>query len=991
MVFDFSGRLRPVPPNRGAGTPPTSGGLSRFGRGGGNGRPSWLPWVIIGAIVLFAFVLVSATAGFWANLWWFDSLGLQGVLITRYTALIVSLLVGFLIALAFLAINFALAIRAEGNRPITVGGVALGRRLTSIALAVAAVLLAGFFALASGAEWEAFLRFLHRVPFGVQDPQFGLDNSFYVFVVPVIDFCRGWLATLIVFTAIGVAVIHATKMADELAAGRFRLPPATRAHLSVLGALYLGLTAFGYWMDTRELVFSTRGVVYGASYTDVNAQLPADYILLVIAAIAAVVLLVNAFARQLPLFIGALGVWIVAAVLIGGAYPATVQSVTVKPNEFDKETPYLTRNIAATRDAYNITGTEVTQFPAVGDPTRADITANTASVQNARLWDYRPLLPTFGQLQQIRQYYSFLDVDVERYQINGQYRQVMVSARELDPSKLASQSQTWQNQHLIYTHGYGAVVSSANEVVGEGTPSFLLAGIPPVGPSSLKIDESRIYYGELTGAADTYAIVKTRIPEFDRPSSDNAETQLLTTTYTGRGVPIGDALHKLLLSTYLGESKILLSSDITGGSEILYRRNIMERIRTVAPFLAYDSDPYLAIADGRLVWIIDAYTTTDRYPYSQPFAGTSKITGAGPFNYLRNSVKVTVDAYDGGVKLFVSDPTDPIIRTYQSIYPELFVGSSEASPGVKAQFRYPEGLMDVQTNIYTRYHVTGVKEFYQSDDQWAIAREQVGTDKTKVAAIESYYVLLRLPGQQKEEFALVRPFTPGGGSGNSNRQNMVAILAGRSDGENYGKLVSYVFPSQSTVQGPLQVQARINQEPDISQQITLLDQSGSQVNFGNFLILPLGNTILYIEPLYVQATNSPFPQLKRVIVASQSRVIMRASLDEALTALLGNEQTVTGPITAPNANGTTMAIPPPTLMNGDTRAIAADALAAYQRGQDALKRNDFAAYGMEQARVEADLRQLNGTAATTAPMAAPVASPGAANTTRPAATGTARP
>ena len=992
MVFDFGGRLRPTTPNRNAGERPIINGAERFGRGAGRGagrggRPGWFIWAVLGGIAFVAFLLISASAGFWANLWWFDSLGLRDVLFTRLVASVIFLLIGFGIALAFLGLNLGLAMRAEGNRAITVGGVALSRRATTVGLFVAAVVLSGFFALAAGSSWEAFLRYLHRTPFGTNDAQFGMDISFYVFTVPVIDFWRGWASTLVVFTAIAVGLVYAGKLGDELIAGRFRLPPATRAHLSVLGALFLGITAFGYWMDSRELVFSTRGVVFGASYADVNAQLPADYILLVIAALAAVLLLVNAFARQLPLFIGALAVWGIAAVLIGGAYPSTVQSVTVRPNEFDKESPFLERNIAATRAAYNLGDTEVVQFPMVGDPTRADLDANTASVENARLWDYRPLLPTYGQLQQIRQYYSFLEVGVERYVIDGQYRQVMVAARELDPTKLAAQSQTWQNQHLSYTHGYGAVVSSANQVVGEGTPSFILSNIPPTGPSSLKIDEPRIYYGELTGAANTYAIVKTRVPEFDRPSGDNAATQSLTTTYTGQGVSVGDPLHKLIMATYLGESKLLLSGDITADSQILFRRNITERLQTLAPFLSYDSDPYMAIVDGRLVWITDAYTTTDRYPYSQPFGGTDKISSPGPFNYVRNSVKATVDAADGSVHFYVADAADPLIRTYQAIYPQLFTPIAAVSPALRAQFRYPEGLMDVQSNIYLRYHVTTPKEFYQSDDQWAIAREQVGTDKTKIAPIESYYVLLRLPGQQTEEFALVRPFTPGGSGGNDNRQNMVAMMAGRSDGANYGKLVSYVFPRQSTIQGPLQVQARINQEPNISQQITLLDQSGSKVNFGNFLILPLGNTILYVEPLYVQATNSPFPQLKRVIVASQSRVVMGATLDEALSALVGNGQTVTTPLTSGNSAPSGTSPPPPA--SGNTQAIAADALAAYQRGQDALKRNDFAAYGMEQARIEADLQMLNGQSPTNATPAAVV--PPAPATVRPTGAVTARP
>jgi len=990
VTFDFGGRpVRPIRRNTGGGSDSGNGG-----GGGGNGVPPRLPnfggvrggrvgiprWAVLIGVLALLFTLVTATAGFWVDVWWFESLGFVDVLLTRYTALALSFLVGFAVALAFIGANLALAVRAEGGRPIVFGGASLDRRVVTVVLAAGALAFAAFFGLATAAEWESFLRFLNQSAFGVRDPQFGQDVGFYVFTLPVLDFWRGWIVSLIIAVAIAVGLIYLGKFGTEAVSGQVRIPPALRAHASILGAVFLAVTAFGYWLDTRELVYSTRSRAFvGAGYTDVNAQLPANYILLGITALAAVILLANIAARRLPLFLGALGVWGVAALLIGGAYPAAVQNFTVVPNEREREAAFIERNIAGTRAAYNLAQVETVPFANVGDPTRADIAANRASVDNVRLWDYRPLLPSFSQLQGIRQYFQFVDVDVDRYRIDGQYRQVMISARELDTRRLAPQSQTWQNQHLVYTHGYGAVVSNANQIIGEGTPAFVLSNIPPTGPSNLRIAEPRIYYGE--SPSTTYALVNTRQREFD-PTADVPGVSGNAVGYTATGVPLGNVLQKLIFATYLGESRLLLSGDLTPDSQILFRRTIAERLRNTAPFLRYDDDPYLAIVEGQLVWIVDAYTTTNRYPYSQPTSGT--IGGSRErFNYIRNSVKATVNAYDGDVRLYIADAEDPIIRTYRNIYPRLFSPISEASPALRERFRYPEELFDVQTLIYARYHVTNPLAFYGGEDLWDIALEQSGTDGGATGRaglqspapqrIESYYVLLRLPGQTTEEFALVRPFTPGGGAVGTNRQNMVAYMVARSDGENYGKLVTYEFPRQVTIQGPLQVQARINQEPDISREITLLNQSGSRVNLGNFLIVPLGNTILYVEPLYVQAENGPFPQLKRVIVASQSRVVMRPTLEEALNALLANEPTVTTPISAaPAMTGGMTAAPMP--IAGDTQALTRDALATYQRGQEALRRNDFTVYGMEQMRLEAILRQLNGQP----PASSPVASPAAA-------------
>lgn len=966
MVFDFGGRPRPLRPER---RDASSGQVL-----GAGDRPWWLwPAAVVGALALLV-VLLLITAGFWANLWWFSSLGFRNVLVTRYVATIVSFLVGFVIAAIFIGLNLVVALRSDGGLGLTVGDVQMGRRLSLVALVGTTIALSGLFAISVASEWELFLRFLNRTSFGVTDPQFHQDVSFYVFTLPVLAFWRSWAMSLIILTAIAVGAVYAAKLGADLAAGRFHLPPHTRTHLSLLGFFFLVGMALGYWLDTRELVYSTRGVVEGASFTDVNAQIPANYILLGISLVAAVLLGINAFRRQLPLFVGTLGVWAVAAVLIGSGYPAAVQSVSVRPNELGKERPYIDRNIAMTRRAFNIDQVTSQQLAGVGGPTQAGLDANKASVANIRLWDSSVLLKSYAQLQQIRQYYTFKDVDTDRYQVDNQYRQIMLSARELDSSQLASQSQTWQNQHLIYTHGYGVVASTANEVVGGGNPNIILGDIPPHGPSNLQVQEPRIYYGEAMG---DYVFVKTTQPEFDRPSGTAAESQGVYTTYTGgNGVPAGSFFRKAVLAAYLGEPKVLLSSDISGNAEILFRRNIADRLRTVAPFLRFDSDPYLVVIDGRLVWVNDAYTVTSRYPYATQFNGESGVSGG--FNYIRNSVKATVDAYDGTVHLYVVDPSDPIIATYQKIYPSLFMPGDAVSLSLRAHFRYPEDYFNVQTFVYTRYHVTDAQVFYGSEDQWAIANEQVG-EKKLIQPIASYYVLVRLPGQQQEEYVLVRPFTPGGGT--ANRQNMVAFLAGRSDGANYGKLVDYEFPRELTVQGPQQVEARINQEPDISKEISLLDQAGSQVILGNFLIVPIENTLLYVEPLYVQAVNSPFPELKRVIVASQNSVVMRPSLDEAIAALIsGASPSLTAPVT--NGPSPGQGTQPTTNSTDATRA--ADALTHYQRAQDALKTGDWATFGNELAQVQQLLQQLAGSPA--APTAQPSGTPAGTQTPRASAT-----
>jgi hypothetical protein len=634
------------------------------------------------------------------------------------------------------------------------------------------------------------------------------------------------------------------------------------SHLAVLLAFIFGLKAWDYRLKQLELVLSERGVVYGAGYTDINANYTVLMILMVLALVIAVVFLANIFLRQYRLFIYGILLLTGVSLLGGWAYPAAIQSFVVEPSEFNYEREFLAHNIEFTRDAYGIDRFISKSYDPSEMLTWDDLRESSGTINNVRLWDHRPLLTTFNELQAIRLYYRFNDVDIDRYVVDGDYRQVMLSARELDKTRLAEQAQTWVNLNLQYTHGYGITMSPVNEVTPEGLPRYFLGDIPPVG--DINIDNPAIYFGELT---NDYVIINTSTPEFHYATAgDDNEF----TFYDGdAGIPLQSILRRALLALKFGEYRILISGELSNESRILFDRNIHERVRKIAPFLRYDSDPYVVVNDGRIFWIQDAYTVASSYPYSAPY---------GNINYIRNSVKVVIDAYNGSVNYYIADPDDPLVQTYSGIFPDLFSPMEEIPEDLMAHLRYPEDLFNLQAQMLTLYHITDPNVFYTREDLWAVPFEQsFGQEQL----MEPYYTILQLPDYDEPEYVLILPFTP------SQRNNMIAWMVARCDQPNYGDVEILLFPKERVILGPKQIENRIDQNTEISEQFTLWGQAGSRVIRGNLLVLPINNALLYVEPIFLEAERGGLPELARVIVVFQETVVMEDSLERALIRIFG--------------------------------------------------------------------------------------------------------
>lgn len=765
-------------------------------------------------------------------------------------------------------------------------------------------------------NWAKVLQYFHPTPFNSTEPLFGLDISFYIFSLPFWELLELWLMGMFLYGFVAVALTYLLS-ADSLSQGIFPgLTSQQQRHLYGMGSLLMLLISFSYWLSRYELVYSPRGVSYGASYTDVNVQLPAYNALFVLAlAIATYLIWRTIFWRPASryrrfVFYG-LGVYLFLLVVAGHFIPVVVQYLIVQPNELQREEPYIQRTIALTRQAFNLEVMDVRTFNPQPTLTETDIQNNELTIRNIRLWDQRPLLETNRQLQQIRPYYRFPDADIDRYTLKleaearppvapqpplpesnltepTERRQVLIAARELDYSAVPQQAQTWVNQHLIYTHGYGFTISPVNTVAPGGLPEYFVKDIAGNAEGalttateairdSIPIGQPRIYYGEI---ANTYVMTGTRVRELDYPSgSDNAYN-----TYDGLGgVRIGATWRRVLFAIYLRDWQMLFTRDFLPDTKVLFRRNIKHRIQAIAPFLRFDKDPYLVAADAtaefpgqnnHLFWIIDAYTTSDRYPYSDP-----NLQG---INYIRNSVKIVVDAYNGTVKFYNADPTDPIIATWSAIFPNLFQPLSEMPVTLKSHIRYPLDFFSIQSERLMTYHMTDTQVFYNREDLWRIPNEIYGSETRQV---EPYYLITSLPTVPFEEFILLLPYTP------KQRNNLIAWLAARSDGENYGKLLLYTFPKERLVYGPEQIEARINQDPVISQQISLWNRRGSRAIQGNLLIIPIEQSLLYVEPIYLEATQTSIPTLVRVIVAYENRIVMTQTLEQALQAIFQPEVT----------------------------------------------------------------------------------------------------
>ena len=784
-------------------------------------------------------------------------------------------------------------------------------------LIIAGSLLVGLFAAANGAaQWEQLLLFLNPTPFGVADPLYQKDIGFYVFQFPFLLNLYGWMKFVLVLTAAATGFVYLIRRSFLFIPPRiWRIAPAARVHLALLAALFLFWGVFGTWLDLSSLLFTKRGVVFGPGYTDVTTQVWILQLLMGLYGLAGLAALFYAVRPDWRFPAAAVLVLVAVSVLGRGIYPSLIQKFQVVPNEVVAETPYLEKNIKYTRLAYGLTQMEEQEFPTEENLTAKDLQKNNLTIKNIRLWNHGPLLQTYSQLQEMRTYYKFTGVDNDRYTINGEYRQVMLSPREI--SYPALPSRTWVNEHLTYTHGYGVVLGPVNRVSHEGLPEFFIKDIPPVSTTPLKVTRPEIYFGE---NSNEYVFVRSKQPEFDYPVGDKN----VYSRYEGTGgVPLS-FLKKLIFAVRFGSITMLLSDDITSESRIVYHRNVRERVAMIAPFARLDGDPYLVISpEGRLVWFVDGYTTTDRFPYSEP------IPEMG--NYIRNTIKALVDAYDGTVRLYVSDPTDPIIQTYTKIFPGVYQPLAEMPAALRDHIRYPSGLLAIQARMYRAYHMQDPQVFYNKDDLWSIPGKQVaGSQQT----MDPYYTIMKLPGTAKEEFILLSPFTP------SMKDNMSAWMAARCDAPHYGKVIVYKFPKQKLVYGPRQIEARIDQDTVISQQLTLWQQRGSNVIRGSLLAIPIEKSILYIQSLYLSATTGQLPELKRVIVAYGNTIAMDETLDLSLQRIFGG-----GPLKDRDALPETKR--PTALPETGDRQNALEALAHLRKAQEFLRQGNWAAFGEE--------------------------------------------
>jgi uncharacterized membrane protein (UPF0182 family) len=901
---------------------------------------------IIAMFVLFT--LVSRAGSTYVNYLWFVSLGYVSVFWRVLTA---RLWVGGIGGAAFALYLFAnLAIvrpSFEHLPPDTVPGhyarwLRPGRLLMLMAVVSGVVgLLAGW---SLSGQWPTVLRYLNHVPFGVREPLFHRDVGFYVFELPFFTLVYQTAGFAFVLTLLAVLGAYFLTGFINYYNGRLHVHPRARAHVAILAGLYLLLKGSGYVLDSFNLVYSQRGVVFGASYADVHAALPALRILTGVAVILAALAFANALANLVRPLIGGVVAMVALSLLLGTIYPSLVEEFVVKPSELQREQPYIADNIALTRAAYDLGKVQAQTFTPESDLSAASVARAADTTQNVRLWSEDVAQADFEQQQGLRAYYTFDPTTVDRYTIDGRYRQTLLSAREINYSALPEP--TWQNVHMKYTHGYGAVMIPAAAVGPEGLPQYWLSDFPPTSPVGLQLTRPQIYYGDQNAP---YALVDTNTPEFDYPvGQDNAYSQYSAST---GGIPVGPLLNRAAFALYEGNYNILFTSNVTPQTKALIHRDVVNRVERIAPFLRYESSgPYLVVYDGGLQWILDAYTESSYYPYSEPAPGES-------FNYMRNSVKVVVDAYTGQATFYVADPSDPIIQVYERIFPQLFRPLSAMPAGLRQHIRYPQDIFEVQTNIYAKYHMTDPTVFYNREDLWTPATEIVGTSQVPFTP---YYVIIQLPGQSKPEFLEMEPFTP------YQRNNMVAWVAARSDAPHYGDLIAYEFPKGALTLGPLQVDATINQDPEIASDLALWSQQGSHVERGRLLVVPVQNSLLYVEPIYQTATGAQLPELRRVIVAYGSQIGFQPTLDQALQAIFGAgaapPANVATPATATagaTASATAAAGPAATGSAATgSAALAQQAEATYQQAVNELRQGNFAAFGQDLQKLGTLLSQL---------------------------------
>ena len=855
-------------------------------------------------VAIIGFSVARAVATFFTNYLWFDSVNLNSVWIK--ILLTKGALVGATSLLAFIFIftNLRLAVRAtpvmdifesfESQDPLSRFRAWTNERFLRYRL-WGSIGLSLFLGAGASQLWEQVLLFLNQQSFGVTDPVFQADVSRYVFGLPLYRLFVSWGFQLVIFTSLIIVLFFVATGALQLRQGRLpEVSSGAKAHLSVLLAFIAILKAFAYRLDSMELLYSPRGKVFGASYTDVIAHLPALNLLILISLFGAVLLLVNIKRRGWLLPATAISLWLAVSIIVGGLVPAAIQRFRVVPDELNKELPYVENHIDYTRLAYGLDSIEEKSFAASPDLSQNDISNNKQTVDNIRLWDPTVLAETYSQLQEIRAYYALQEVDVDRYRINGELTQVMVAARELDQTNLPAVG--WVNERLQYTHGFGVVFSPANNVASQGQPDFYVKGVPATTTvSELEVEQPRIYFGESADSVE-YVVVNSLQDEVDYPLSTEGQSVAYTNYSGDGGVGIGSFFRRLGFALRYSELNLLISNQLSDDSKLIMERNIVSRVKKAAPFLYTDNDPYLALIDGNLFWIIDMYTVSDKYPYAQP-ADTRRINENSGlpvnFNYLRNSVKAVVNAYDGTMNFYVVDENDPIMTAYNDIFPDLFSPKSEMSSELLDHIRYPEDLFTIQSDMYRDYHMTDPRVFYADEDPWVIPSDSSTTPRVATLRGEfteigfkpmlPYYLLMSLPGETDLSYLIFQPFNP------ENRPNMQSFLVADADPENYGQLIDFRLPKGEFVDGPSQVATRINQDPDISQIFTLLDQQGSSVIKGNLFVVPINQSILYYQPIYLQGEQNPLPEFKFVVVVFQDRIIMSETLSEALASIFGDE------------------------------------------------------------------------------------------------------
>ena len=855
-------------------------------------------WAFIGIAVAF-FIFFSSIVAFITDWWWFSEVGFTEIFIKSLGTKIVLGLTAFLFAAAFLLTNFLVAMRSKIPWMLAIPETLIGRPLSlndrivkklGIGVCLAVSLFIGLIA---AAGWQDVLKFLSATPFGQTDPLFGRDIGFYVFSMPVYSLGLGLLRTLVLLSLILSGTIYVLRGSLNLSTvlGKFNLnslseklggpaiklvkhsgtDPKARLHIGILLFLFLVTVTTSTYFSLYNLLTAQSGPVFGAAFTDVNVMIPIVRISVFAYGLAAILALFYGISGNISPLVGAISLSVVVG-LVSGIIPSVFQKLVVAPNELTKETPFITHNIEATRKAYGLDKIEEREIAADKPITNSDIVANNLTIKNVRLWDRAPLLSTFSQIQEIRTYYEFANVDNDRYTIDGEVRQIMLSPRELASDSLPNKA--WINERLTFTHGYGVAAGPVNQVTPEGLPVLFVKDLPPKSEvKELAVTRPEIYYGEIL---NEYVITKTKSKEFDFPKGE----ENVYTTYVGRGgVELNSLVRKFLYAFRFGSLKMFLSADITPESRILYNRNVKERGAKVAPFLTYDRDPYIVVAEGKLYWIIDAYTSTDKYPYSQPLP-----LNGGKLNYIRNSIKAVVDAYDGAITLYQADSEDPIIKTYAKIFPKTFRPLSDLPKSLVPHLRYPEDIFSLQTTVYTIYHMDDPQIFYNKEDQWeipAIAVEGEQQAEGRVPVMTPRHMIMKLPGEKKEEYILMLPFTPRA------KDNLSAWMVARNDGQQYGKLVVYRFPKDKLVFGPKQVIGRINQDAEVSRQISLWDQRGSAVIQGSLLAIPIEESLLYVRPLYLKADTGKIPELKRVIVAYENKIVMEETLEQGLARLFG--------------------------------------------------------------------------------------------------------